>query len=206
MTAARALAAKYGEVKDCYLPKDHATGNSRGFGFVRFGSQDEADAAIKGIDGFSMGERELRVAVAQHARQERPPARGGGYDSGDRYADRGGYGDRGGDRERGGDRYGDRGRDRYDDRYGGDRGGGYGGGGYGGGGYGGGGGGGGGGDVRPGDWTCPECGCNVFASKMACFRCSAPKPMGGGGGGGRYGGSRGGGDDRRRDDYDDRRR
>ena len=48
MTAARALAAKYGEVKDCYLPKDHATGNARGFGFVRFGSQDEADAAIKG--------------------------------------------------------------------------------------------------------------------------------------------------------------
>ncbi|EOD23470.1 hypothetical protein EMIHUDRAFT_239549 [Emiliania huxleyi CCMP1516] len=42
------LFSKYGEVKDCYLPKDHATGNSRGFGFVRFGSQDEADAAIKG--------------------------------------------------------------------------------------------------------------------------------------------------------------
>jgi len=113
----------------------------------------------------------------------------------------------------------------HDGPGGGGGGGGYGGGGYGGGGYGGGGGGGDIrpgdwicpghvhdtsltcpiGDVRPGDWTCPECGCNVFASKMACFRCSAPKPMGGGGGG-RYGGSRGGGDDRRRDDYDDRRR
>ena len=45
--------------------------------------------------------------------------------------------------------------------------GGNGGGGYGGGGYGGGGGGGGGGPPpRDGDWTCPSCGANVFASKM----------------------------------------
>ena len=39
-----------------------------------------------------------------------------------------------------------------------------------------GGGGGRGGNVRPGDWQCPAgCG-NVFASKMNCFRCGAPKP------------------------------
>ena len=55
-----------------------------------------------------------------------------------------------------------------------------GGGGYGGG-YGGGGGGGGGGynNVRPGDWTCPSCQANCFASKTECFRCNTPKPMGG---------------------------
>lgn len=29
---------------------------------------------------------------------------------------------------------------------------------------------------RPGDWTCPECKANVFASKTHCFRCNAPKP------------------------------
>eukprot|EP00966_Prymnesium_polylepis_P125221 2895918-Prymnesium_polylepis.1 len=29
---------KYGEVRDCYLPKDHTSGQSRGFGFIRFGS------------------------------------------------------------------------------------------------------------------------------------------------------------------------
>ena len=67
-----------------------------------------------------------------------------------------------------------------------------GGGGGGGGGYGGGGGGynqgggqggygnfggqgggfgGGGGDTRPGDWTCPTCSANVFASKNECFKC-----------------------------------
>ena len=41
--------------------------------------------------------------------------------------------------------------------------------------------GGGGGEVRPGDWTCPSCQANVFASKDACFKCGEPKPRGGGG-------------------------
>jgi len=57
----------------------------------------------------------------------------------------------------------------------------------GGGGCGGGGGGKGGGkakgDGRPGDWTCPGCQSNVFASKSSCFKCGEPKPSGGGGGG-----------------------
>lgn len=67
------------------------------------------------------------------------------------------------------------------------RGGGGGGGGYqgggGGGGYGnfggqggGGYGGGGGGDTRPGDWTCPTCSANVFASKSECFKCRFAPP------------------------------
>tara|TARA_B110001452_G_scaffold229680_1_gene205658 strand:- start:297 stop:2612 length:2316 start_codon:yes stop_codon:yes gene_type:complete len=30
--------------------------------------------------------------------------------------------------------------------------------------------------VRPGDWTCGNCGANVYASKVACFKCGAPKP------------------------------
>lgn len=56
------------------------------------------------------------------------------------------------------------------------------------------------GGEKPGDWPCPSCGANVFASKNACFKCGEPKPRSMGGGGGRY-------DDRRRDDrYDDRRR
>ena len=41
---------------------------------------------------------------------------------------------------------------------------------------------GGGGDVKPGDWTCVECGANVFARKRECFRCGALKPDGEGGG------------------------
>jgi len=63
---------------------------------------------------------------------------------------------------------------------------GYGGGGGGGGGgvgggrdrgvRGGGGGGGGMGNRRDGDWTCPSCNANCFASKTECFRCDTPNP------------------------------
>ena len=30
--------------------------------------------------------------------------------------------------------------------------------------------------VKPGDWTCPACSANVFASKSRCFKCGAPNP------------------------------
>merc|ERR1711870_231408 len=29
--------------------------------------------------------------------------------------------------------------------------------------------------IRPGDWECPTCGLNVFASKSVCFKCGTPK-------------------------------
>ena len=32
------------------------------------------------------------------------------------------------------------------------------------------------GNVLPGDWTCPTCGANVFASKSRCFQCQTPNP------------------------------
>ena len=55
-----------------------------------------------------------------------------------------------------------------------------------------------GGNVRPGDWSCPSCGINNFASRIKCFKCGTPKPgtegepggfVGGFGGGGGGGGS-----------------
>mmetsp|Transcript_103683 Transcript_103683/g.278595 ORF Transcript_103683/g.278595 Transcript_103683/m.278595 type:complete len:178 (-) Transcript_103683:482-1015(-) len=61
-----------------------------------------------------------------------------------------------------------------------------------------------GGDARPGDWECPGCGANVFASKDACFKCGERKRGGGRGGGG--GGRDRDRDDDRRDRDDDRRR
>jgi hypothetical protein len=33
---------------------------------------------------------------------------------------------------------------------------------------------------RPGDWTCPQCDCNCFASKSSCFKCGADRPAGAG--------------------------
>lgn len=35
---------------------------------------------------------------------------------------------------------------------------------------------------RPGDWDCPDCGISNFASRQACFKCSAARPEGAGGG------------------------
>ncbi|KAJ1456706.1 hypothetical protein M885DRAFT_563809 [Pelagophyceae sp. CCMP2097] len=97
-----------------------------------------------------------------------PPMGGGGYGGGGPYGG-GGGGQYGG----GGDQYGGGGGGQY--------------GGGGGGQYGGGGGGGpppGGYETRPGDWECPSCRANVFASKSSCFKCGESKPGGGGGGGG----------------------
>ena len=33
-------------------------------------------------------------------------------------------------------------------------------------------------DARDGDWTCPGCSANVFASKSECFKCGTRKPWG----------------------------
>ena len=49
-----------------------------------------------------------------------------------------------------------------------------------------------GGGAYAGDWICPSCDANVFASKNNCYKCQTPRPAvpGGGGGGGGYGAHR----------------
>ena len=114
--------AAFGTVESAQVISDRDTGRSKGFGFVEMGTDDEAQAAIAGMNGKEHGGRALTVNEAKPKE-----SRGGGGGGG-----RGGYGGGGGG-GRGG--YG---------------GGGGGGGGYGGGGGGGrrGGGGGGGGRDR----------------------------------------------------------
>ena len=34
--------------------------------------------------------------------------------------------------------------------------------------------------TRPGDWACPNCSVNNFASRTACFKCETEKPEGAG--------------------------
>jgi RNA recognition motif-containing protein len=55
---------EFGEVLDCYLPEDSATGSSRGFGFVTMAPEDAA-RAIKEIDGCEVDGRVIRVNEAQ---------------------------------------------------------------------------------------------------------------------------------------------
>ena len=108
---------QFGSVTSAKVMMERDTGRSKGFGFVEMGSDEEAQAAINGMNGQPLGGRSVVVNEARPM-EERPPRSGGG-----------GFGGGGGRREGGGGGYGG----------GGGGGGGYGGGG--GGGYGGGGGG-----------------------------------------------------------------
>lgn len=60
---------RYGELGDVYMPRDLRTGEPRGFAFVRFMDQRDADDAIDRLDGEFFAGRELRIQVsfwAQH--------------------------------------------------------------------------------------------------------------------------------------------
>ena len=73
-------------VNEVKLITDRDTGRPRGFGFVEMGSSEEADAAVRELDGFSMDGRALKVNEAR----ERTPG-GGGGGGGGRGGVRGGY-------------------------------------------------------------------------------------------------------------------
>ena len=131
---------QFGAVTSAKVMMERDTGRSKGFGFVEMGSDDEAQAAINGMNGQPLGGRNVVVNEARPM-EARPPRSGGfGGGGGGGYGGGGGGGYGGGRREGGGGGYGGGG-------YGGGGGGGYGGGRReGGGGYGGGAGGGGGRD------------------------------------------------------------
>ncbi len=116
----RELFGQAGTVVSVDVIKDRDSGMSKGFAFVTMSSQEEADAAIRQINGQSVGNREIRVSVAR-PKEDRPSGgygggggRGGGYGGGGGRSGGGGYGsgsgrgDRGGgdrDRRGGGGRY-----------------------------------------------------------------------------------------------------
>ncbi len=75
-------------VTEVRLVTDRETGRPRGFGFVEMGSQEDADGAIRDLNGFQFGGRPLTVNEAR----ERVGGGGGGMGG----ARRGGGGGRGG--------------------------------------------------------------------------------------------------------------
>jgi RNA recognition motif-containing protein len=81
----RTLFTQAGTVASVALIKDRDTGRSKGFAFVEMSSQSEAEKAIQTFNGYSLGDRPLKVNLAR-PREER--SFGGGY--GDRGG--GGYG------------------------------------------------------------------------------------------------------------------
>jgi len=84
----------YGQINSAKVMMERDTGRSKGFGFVEMGSDEEAQAAINGLNGQQIGGRGLVVNEARPMEQ-RP--RSGGFGGGGG----GGYGGGGGRREGG---------------------------------------------------------------------------------------------------------
>jgi cold-inducible RNA-binding protein len=105
----------FGSITSAKVMMERDTGRSKGFGFVEMGNDAEAQAAIAGMNGQSLGGRSITVNEARPM-EARPPRTGGfggggggygggGGGGGDRSGG-GGYGGGGGGRSGGGGGYG----------------------------------------------------------------------------------------------------
>jgi RNA recognition motif-containing protein len=75
----------FGQVTSVNIIKDRYSGESRGFGFVEMSTKSEAEAAINGLNGTSLGERTLSVNEARpRSEGGRRPYGGGGFGGGGR--------------------------------------------------------------------------------------------------------------------------
>lgn len=76
--------AAYGNVSSARVVMDRETGRSRGFGFVDMPNNEEAQAAMKGLEGTNLAGRALKIVEARpkEDRPARPPGSGGGYGGG----------------------------------------------------------------------------------------------------------------------------
>ncbi|CAN1556078.1 glycine-rich RNA-binding protein 4 [Burkholderiaceae bacterium] len=86
----------FGSVNSAKVMMERDTGRSKGFGFVEMGSDAEAQAAIEGMNGQSLGGRSLVVNEARPM-EARPPRTGGGGFGGGRREGGGGFGGGGND-------------------------------------------------------------------------------------------------------------
>jgi cold-inducible RNA-binding protein len=59
------LAKAYGKPTSAQVAKDRATGQPRGFGFIEFDKDEEAKAAIAGLNGKDVNGRTLKVNEAR---------------------------------------------------------------------------------------------------------------------------------------------
>jgi len=68
--------AAYGDVASAKVMMDRDSGRSKGFGFVEMGTSEQAEAAIQGLNGMSVGGRSIIVNIS---RPKEPSTGGGGY-------------------------------------------------------------------------------------------------------------------------------
>ncbi len=71
--------SEFGGVASAKVMMDRDTGRSKGFGFVEMSSSAEAEAAIEGLNGMSVGGRSIVVNLARPRETT-----GGGYGAGAR--------------------------------------------------------------------------------------------------------------------------
>ena len=90
--------SEYGSVSSAKVMMERDTGRSKGFGFVEMGSDAEAQSAIEGMNGQSLGGRSLVVNEARPMEARPPRTGGGGFGGGRR---EGGFGGGGGGGEGG---------------------------------------------------------------------------------------------------------
>lgn len=108
--ALKQLFEAFGQVSSIRIIKDKFSGEPKGFGFVDMSNQDEAQNAIKQLDGTEFEGNRLKVNEARPP-QQRPMNSRGGYNRGGGSGSRGGFnrnggGSTGGFGSRGGDRGG----------------------------------------------------------------------------------------------------
>jgi len=98
----RALFERYGECLQVKVERDRATGRSKRYGFVKFGTMAEAEAAARGCNGQSILGKYIECSVEKGG--SGPAGRGRGRGRGGSSGSRaGGYG---GGRNYGGQSYG----------------------------------------------------------------------------------------------------
>lgn len=67
----RELFSQHGEVVDATVVMDRATGRSKGFGFVKMASNEEAQAAMAKLDGAMLRGRPIVVKPAREDERRR---------------------------------------------------------------------------------------------------------------------------------------
>jgi len=85
----QSLFSQVGSIRDVFLPTDRDSGRPRGFAFVEFESEEDAQKAIERFNGYELSGRALRVNAAE----DRPRGGSGGGRGG---FSGGGYGGGGG--------------------------------------------------------------------------------------------------------------
>lgn len=141
---------QYGTIIDSVVMKDRETGNSRGFGFVTFEDTSSVDMIMAQYDDHKINRKwvEVKRAVPQADMPAGSETKGKGKGR-SKGNDRSSRDDDDRRRDEVAVRSDEAPRSSDTDRAG--------------------------GDVRPGDWQCPKCNSNVFASKSSCFKCGTQK-------------------------------